>query len=135
MSIQLVDNEYVVAVFETFIKVFKASNGQELQKLGFLDKRAQQTMKYRYKLSQINPAESEREGDNIESSLCWPIFREPRLGALDFAHALSTSAIARVSGRRTMPPPPTPLSCHHELFSLLAPPGARRLPGISLQGA
>ena len=41
VSIQLVDNEYVVAVFETFIKVFKASNGKELQKLGFLDKRAQ----------------------------------------------------------------------------------------------
>ena len=41
MSIQLVDNEYVVAVFENFIKVFKASNGKELQKLGFLDKRAQ----------------------------------------------------------------------------------------------
>ena len=59
VSIQLVDNEYVVAVFETFVKIFKASNGQELQKLGFLDKRAQQTMKYRYKLSQINPAESE----------------------------------------------------------------------------
>ena len=56
----------------------------------------------------MNPVESDREGENIESSLSWPIFREPRLGVLDFAHALSTSAIASISSRRTMPPPPTP---------------------------
>ena len=48
-----------MAVFETFIKVFKASNGQVLQTVGNLDKRAQSTSKFRYKISSINPAESE----------------------------------------------------------------------------
>ena len=46
-------------MFETFIKVFKASSGDLLQTVGHLDKRAQTTSKFRYKTSTINPAESE----------------------------------------------------------------------------
>lgn len=58
--------------------------------------------------AQQNPDENKRDGDNIESSLCWAIFKEERYGSFDFVHAKSSAEIADKANKRTMPPPPPP---------------------------
>ena len=49
----------MVAVFDNLVKIFKASTGDLLQTLGQLDKRSNQTSKFRFKTSSMNPLESE----------------------------------------------------------------------------
>lgn len=56
VSIHLVA-EYVVAVFETFVRIFKAQSGDCLQEAGRLDTR--NTIKFRYKAANVNPIENE----------------------------------------------------------------------------
>ena len=55
VSIQLV-NEYVIAVYETLIRVYKSSTGDMLQELGRLDTTGPN--KFKYKLATLNAAES-----------------------------------------------------------------------------
>lgn len=56
VSIHLVA-EYVIAVFETFVRIFKSQSGDCLQEAGRLDTR--NTIKFRYKAANVNPIENE----------------------------------------------------------------------------
>jgi hypothetical protein len=55
ISIQLV-NDYIIAVYETIVRVYKTSTGDMLQELGRLDTTGPN--KFKYKIATLNAAES-----------------------------------------------------------------------------